>query len=84
MDAFYLNEFFIDKTKQIPIELDLICSFNYDGTFTAIFGVHNQHSFELPVKVNPLIFVKSYAIPLNMILYILFPFLIWEQVSITN
>src|ERR1051325_9853207 len=48
----YLLEFFIDNTKKIPVELDLICSFNNDGKFNAVFGGHNQHEFSIFPKVG--------------------------------
>lgn len=48
----YLHEFFVDKSKQVPIELDLICEFDNDGVFTALFGGHNQHYFKIPVIVG--------------------------------
>lgn len=50
----YLLEFYLDKTKPkpIPVELDLICEFDNDGKFTAVFGGHNQHDFTLPPKIG--------------------------------
>lgn len=46
----YLLEFYADKMRNIPVELNLICSFNDNGQFVAIFGGHNQHPFKiLPV-----------------------------------
>jgi hypothetical protein len=38
----YLLEFYIDKFNQIPVELDLTCSFNDNGKFVAIFGGQDQ------------------------------------------
>jgi hypothetical protein len=48
----YLFEFFIDRTKKIPLELDFTCAFNNDGKFDAIFGGHNQYQFK---KVSPVV-----------------------------
>jgi hypothetical protein len=42
----YLFEFFVDKKKMIPLELDLTCAFNNDGKFDAIFDGHNQYQFK--------------------------------------
>jgi hypothetical protein len=47
----YLLEFFLDN-REVPAELDLICAFDDDGTFNAVFGGHNQHEFTLPTKVG--------------------------------
>lgn len=48
MDA----QFFIDKRKRIPLELDLTRTFNNDGKFDAIFAGHNQYQFK---DVTPII-----------------------------
>jgi hypothetical protein len=45
----YLLELF--NTQQIPVELNLICSFNDDGKFHAIFGGVNQYEF----KIKPIV-----------------------------
>ncbi len=45
----YLLELF--NTQQIPVELNLICSFNDNGKFHAIFGGVNQYEF----KIKPII-----------------------------
>ncbi len=45
----YLLELF--NAQQIPIELNLICSFNDDGKFHAILGGVNQYEF----KIKPII-----------------------------
>ncbi|MDE1862695.1 MAG: hypothetical protein KGI33_07275 [Thaumarchaeota archaeon] len=45
----YLLEIF--NRQGIPIELDLICSFNDDGKFHAIFGGRNRYEF----KVRPVV-----------------------------
>jgi hypothetical protein len=42
----YLLEFYIDKFNQIPVELNLTCSFNGNGKFVAIFGGQDQYTFE--------------------------------------
>lgn len=42
----YLFEFFIDRSKQVPLELDLTCSFDDDGLFNAIFNGYNQYEFK--------------------------------------
>ena len=45
----YLLEFYLDR-KELPVELDLICSINDNGKFWAVFGGYNQHQFKmLPV-----------------------------------
>lgn len=45
----YLLEFYLGR-KEVPVELDLICSFNDDGRFWAVFGGNNQYEFKmLPV-----------------------------------
>ena len=45
----YLLEFYLD-TKEVPCRLDLICSYNDDGRFWAVFGGNNQYEFKmLPV-----------------------------------
>jgi len=41
----YLLELF--NAQQIPVELNLICSFNDDGKFHAIFGGVNQYEFNV-------------------------------------
>ena len=41
----YLFEFFIDKKRNVPLELDLICQFDNQNYFEAIFGGHNQYRF---------------------------------------
>ncbi len=47
----YLLELF--NRQNIPLELNLICSFNDDGKFHAIFGGVNQHEFrEVPALVG--------------------------------
>lgn len=45
----YLLEAF--NSQRVPVELDLICSFNDDGKFHAIFGGINQYEF----KVKPVV-----------------------------
>ncbi len=45
----YLLELF--NVQQIPVELNLICSFNDDGKFHAIFGGVNQYEF----KIKPIV-----------------------------
>lgn len=45
----YLLELF--NKKQIPVELNLICSFNDDGKFHAIFGGVNKYEF----KIRPIV-----------------------------
>lgn len=45
----YLLELF--NSQQIPVELNLICSFNDDGKFHAIFGGVNQYEF----KIKPIV-----------------------------
>lgn len=47
----YLLGFYLDK-KEVPVELDLICGFNDDGRFTAVFGGNNQYVFEMPLSVG--------------------------------
>jgi hypothetical protein len=42
----YLFEFFIDRSKQVPLELDLTCAFDDDGLFIAIFNGCNQYEFK--------------------------------------
>ncbi len=46
----YLLELF--NSKQIPIELNLICSFNDDGKFHAIFDGVNRYEFKIKPKVG--------------------------------
>ena len=46
----YLLEAF--NSQQIPIELNLICSFNDDGKFHAIFGGVNRYEFKVKPLVN--------------------------------
>jgi hypothetical protein len=46
----YLLELFTDKTRNIPLELDLICQFDNQDYFEAIFGSYNQYKF---TKVLP-------------------------------
>lgn len=67
----YLLEFFLDNTKKIPVELDLICAFDDDGTYNAIFGGHNQHEFSVLQRLDILIFVKLFAIQLIIQLIII-------------
>ena len=45
----YLLELF--NAQQIPVELNLICSFNDNGKFHAIFGGVNQYEF----KIKPIV-----------------------------
>jgi hypothetical protein len=45
----YLLEFF--NNQHIPVELNLICSFNDDGKFHAIFGGVNKYEF----KIKPVV-----------------------------
>lgn len=47
----YLLEFFLDK-REIPVELDLVCSSNDDGKFVAVFGGNNQYTFNIIPKVG--------------------------------
>jgi hypothetical protein len=47
----YLLEFYLNK-KEIPVELDLVCSFNDDGKFVAVFGGNNQYTFKITPKVG--------------------------------
>ena len=42
----YLFELFIDKKRNVPLELDLICQFDNQDYFEAIFGGHNQYRFK--------------------------------------
>lgn len=46
-----LFEFFIDKKRNVPLELDMICQFDNQNYFEAIFGGHNQYRYTqiLPV-----------------------------------
>ncbi|MHB8547058.1 MAG: hypothetical protein ACYDAJ_09870 [Nitrosotalea sp.] len=46
----YLLEAF--NNNQVPIELNLICSFNDDGKFHAIFGGVNRYEFKVKPVVN--------------------------------
>lgn len=46
----YLLELF--NRQNIPLELNLVCSFNDDGKFHAIFGGVNQHEF---VTIRPIV-----------------------------
>ncbi|MDH2908078.1 MAG: hypothetical protein PXX83_08300 [Candidatus Nitrosotalea sp.] len=46
----YLLEAF--NSQQVPIELNLICSFNDDGKFHAIFGGVNRYEFKVKPVVN--------------------------------
>ncbi|MGI0066202.1 MAG: hypothetical protein ACREA5_02805 [Nitrosotalea sp.] len=46
----YLLEAF--NSNQVPIELNLICSFNDDGKFHAIFGGINQYEFKVKPAVD--------------------------------
>ena len=46
----YLLEFF--NKQKIPIELNLICSFNDDGKFHAIFGGINRYEF---IQIRPIV-----------------------------
>jgi hypothetical protein len=41
----YLFELFVDKRSNIPLELNLICQFDNQNYFEAIFGGHNQYRF---------------------------------------
>src|SRR6476659_2877711 len=42
----YLFELFTDKKRNVPLELDLICQFDNQDYFEAIFGGHNQYRFK--------------------------------------
>ncbi len=46
----YLLEAF--NSQQVPIELNLICSFNDNGKFHAIFGGVNRYEFKVKPVVN--------------------------------
>ena len=46
----YLFELFVDKKRNIPLELNIICQFDNQNYFEAIFGGHNQYRFR---KVLP-------------------------------
>jgi hypothetical protein len=46
----YMFELFIDKRRNVPLELDIICQFDDQNYFEAIFGGHNQYRF---TKVLP-------------------------------
>lgn len=46
----YLFELFVDKRRNIPLELNIICQFDNQNYFEAIFGGHNQYRFR---KVLP-------------------------------
>jgi hypothetical protein len=48
----YLFEFFLDRNKEIPVELDLISSFDGNDRFTAVFGGNNQYEFTMPLIVG--------------------------------
>jgi hypothetical protein len=41
----YLFELFVDKKRNIPLELNIICQFDNQNYFEAIFGGHNQYRF---------------------------------------
>ena len=41
----YMFELFIDKRRNVPLELDIICQFDNQNYFEAIFGGHNQYRF---------------------------------------
>jgi hypothetical protein len=46
----YLLELF--NKQNIPVELNLICSFNDDGKFHAIFGGVNRHEFKIKPEIG--------------------------------
>jgi hypothetical protein len=46
----YLFELFVDRKRNIPLELNVICQFDNQNYFEAIFGGHNQYRFR---KVLP-------------------------------
>jgi len=48
----YLLELFDDSSRQIPIELNLICQFNDRDNFWAIFGGVNRYKF---TKILPIV-----------------------------
>ena len=41
----YLFELFVDKRRNVPLELNIICQFDNQNYFEAIFGGHNQYRF---------------------------------------
>lgn len=47
----YLLEFYLDA-KEIPVELDLVCSFDDDDELNAVFGGNNQYAFKIPPIVG--------------------------------
>ena len=46
----YMLELFIDNRRNVPLELDIICQFDNQNYFEAIFGGYNQYRFS---KVLP-------------------------------
>jgi hypothetical protein len=46
----YLFELFVDRKRNIPLELNIICQFDNQNYFEAIFGGYNQYRFR---KVLP-------------------------------
>jgi len=42
----YLFELFIDKSRFVPLELDLFCQFDGKNNFKAVFNGVNQHTFK--------------------------------------
>lgn len=69
----YLFELFVDKRGNVPLELNLICQFDSQNYFEAIFGGHNQyrftkilpqvgHTYKREIIVNPKTRVINYIL----------------------
>ena len=58
----YLLELFDDSSRQIPIELNLICQFNDRDNFWAIFGGVNRYKFTEVVPVVGHAYQRSIAL----------------------
>ena len=67
----YLFELFVDKRRNVPLELNIICQFDNQNYFEAIFGGHNQyrftkilpevgHSYKRQIIVDPINHVINY------------------------